>query len=286
MPDPLPEPFEFLSLTTLVVGGIVLGVLWVLVSFLIGGKTVGGGGVVAVFAKKPRSNAALLVGLCGSGKTAIFLRLVGDEGEGKPLPETNTSMQANKGSLGGAGTHNIIDYPGHRRLRGGLYEALQASKRLVVVVDSITIQDDQTQGAQAVADLLYDVLQCNAFDGVESVLFACTKRDDVTSFSAKAVRRLVEIEIARQLATRSGGVGSIEKVSSASGQVAKGSRRAVGAPDERSDECVLMTQPNGKYSFDDLRVPVSFVDVTSMSGDEDFNLDAVKSFIESGLSPS
>ncbi|CUG22145.1 signal recognition particle receptor beta subunit, putative [Bodo saltans] len=276
-----------------VVGGLlVLGTLWAILSFL-NGRGRNGVSAGIVFSKPTRSNAAMLIGLCGSGKTSLFVRLTTaaatqDDGTAAILPETNTSMQPNKGVYRSDTTgsnHTIVDYPGHRRLRGdGLYATLQESKRLVVVVDSITIQDVHTDGAQAVADLLYDVLQSNAFDGVESVLFACNKRDDVTSFSAKAVRRLLETEITRQITTRSAAVGSIEKVTSAAGQVAKGTKRGGGGtPSDRSDECVLVAQANGKFSFDALRVPVQFVDVSAV-GDDTYNFEGVKTFVESGLS--
>lgn len=269
-----------------VVGGLlVLGTLWAILSFLNGRRRGGasaalGGGV---FASKPaRTNAAMLIGLCGSGKTSLFLRLT-SPAEANSLPETNTSMRPNKGIFRGEGGHSntIVDYPGHRRLRGdGLYATLQESKRLIVVVDAITIQDVHTEGAQAVADLLYDVLQSNAFDGVQSVLVACNKRDDVTSFSAKAVRRLLETEITRQISTRSAAVGSVDKVTSASGQVTQNTRRGLN-PSDRSDECLLMVQANGKFTFDDLRVPAQFIDVSAV-GDELYNTEGVKAFIATG----
>jgi signal recognition particle receptor subunit beta len=271
-----------------VVGGLlVLGTLWAILSFLNGRSRGGLSSAGIVFSKPTRSNAAMLIGLCGSGKTSLFLRLTQmPDQKLNHLPETNTSMQLNKGVYrsDAGSSYVVVDYPGHRRLRGdGLYATLQESKKLVVVVDSITVQDVLTDGAQAVADLLYDVLQSNAFDGIESVLFACNKRDDVTSFSAKAVRRLLETEVARQISTRSAAVGSIEKVTSASGQVAKGSRRGAGAPSDRSDECVLVAQSNGKFSFDDLRVPVQFIDVSAV-GDDLYNADGVRAFLENTLS--
>mmetsp|Transcript_71232 Transcript_71232/g.82865 ORF Transcript_71232/g.82865 Transcript_71232/m.82865 type:complete len:301 (-) Transcript_71232:92-994(-) len=212
--------------------------------------------------KKLRDVHATLIGICGSGKTALFLRLIGQK-----FRETNTSLQSNQHTLAGRSDVLIVDTPGSRRKRGDVLSAVEVSKKLVIVLDSISIQDDRDEGANAVADLICDVFNGPAAitDGLTSVLFACTKRDDLTSFSSKAVRRLLETAIARELATRQAGVGSLGMVAGVK-SLQRGNRSASAATSNLEGEASdvgLYLRDDGKFSFDDLSIPFSFVDVSS-----------------------
>lgn len=239
-----------------------------------------------------RSRSVLLVGLTGSGKTTLFAQLVA-----RKRVEVRTSMEPNRGVMRlasaaenedpTAGSESsgvtIIDFPGHRRLRESLMRALEEVKKVVFVVDAVTIQDPH-EGAEAVAELIVAVLSSTEFFGVESVLIACTKRDELTSYSAKAVQKLLEKEITHCLSTRHGGVQRLESIVNASG-VAVGSgnksRRNAATHGCRAHE--LSLDEARKFSFANFQVPVQFVDISSFVGPEDqvYNVEPVREFATS-----
>lgn len=204
----------------------------------------------------------LLAGLVGSGKTAMLARLLGNPGPA--ALETVSSMAANRAVVGGV---PLVDYPGHRRLRREIFSVLEEAKKLVLVVDSETIQDDRDEGAQALSELVVDLFQSKAFKGVGSVLFACTKQDKVTSFKAVAVRRFLEKEITLQLSTRSGTVGSIGAIQNVK---TKETRESIAA--KADDACALFLNADGKFLFDDMAMPIKFVEVSSVDNVDNLSL--------------
>lgn len=215
------------------------------------------GGAKAVLST-PRSKV-VLVGLAGAGKTVLFAHLCGGPSTRNSTSpagcvKTQTSVEPNHGTAADNGI-GIVDFPGHQRLRHELFAELAAAKKLVVVIDSVTIHDDKTEGAKELAGMLLAVLQSGAFYGVSSVLFACTKRDEVTSYSAKAVRRVLEAEVTRAIVAQGGAIGSLR------GDVAKNVRRDASAKSAAArEECLLILDENEKFSFNSLSVPFSFVD--------------------------
>lgn len=232
---------------SIIVGAVVFGAaLYVFLR-----KTrVGGAAAAVVGIKKPRTLNSL-IGLTGAGKTALFLRLIG-----KTFRPTNSSMTMNRFSIPDSNGEILADIPGNRRQRNALLEILHETKRLVVVVDSITIQDDRNAGVQALAELLCDAFQSAGFSGVKGVLFACTKRDDLTSFSSKAVRRFLETEMARELKTREAAVGTLHNVA--------GVKAAKSSAISAKDDVLLYVREDGKFSFDDVCVPCTFADVSAV----------------------
>nr|CCC89485.1 unnamed protein product [Trypanosoma congolense IL3000] len=240
-------------------------------------------------AARRRSRAALLVGMAGSGKTTLFAQLVA----GKRVA-VRTSMEANRGDVKASGSTDnadssqvstgvtLIDFPGHRRLRESLLEAVEEVKKVIFVVDSVTIQDPH-EGAEAVAELMVAVLSSPAFYGVEQVMVACTKRDELTSYSAKSVQKLLEKEITHCLTTRSGGAQRIENIVNASGVAVGLSKskygRGSGAANSRSHEVSL--DESGKFSFSAFAVPVHFADISSFVGVEEnlYNVEPVREFV-------
>ncbi|PWU99453.1 hypothetical protein C4B63_9g305 [Trypanosoma cruzi] len=189
-------------------------------------------GAIGVYSR--HRHTLLLIGLCGSGKTALFAQLVAQK-----CVSARTSMQPNRAVMtrsqlsshkeeeeekessfsapsrvsNGANTSQVVvDFPGHRRLRDSLLSAIEEAMSVVVVVDAVTIQDDRQEGAQALAELIFSVLTSSAFYGVQRVLVACTKRDELTSYSAKAVRKLLEAEITRFVTSRRGDLQSLDTI--------------------------------------------------------------------------
>ncbi|EPY38978.1 signal recognition particle receptor subunit beta [Angomonas deanei] len=187
-------------------------------------------------------------------------------------------MTLNSGTLKGDWSHTIVDFPGHRRLQGNLWEALAEAKKVVVVIDSITIHDDHQEGAGALAALLFSLLQSPEFIGVQQVVFACSKRDELTSYTAKAVQKLLEAAMTRTIESKQGDIGSVDRVVDGKGTVIQ--RKATGNRRSLNLEC-----ENGKFSFqsfgDSCRVPISFVEVSANPnpGEHKFNTQPLVEFI-------
>lgn len=94
----------------------------------------------------------LICGVCDSGKTTLLAQLV----VGKPM-ETYTSMVHNVFPLEvlGKPSLNLIDVPGHERIRGGVVEQFSTSARaLVFMVDSNTV----AKQVRDVAEYLHSIL--------------------------------------------------------------------------------------------------------------------------------
>jgi signal recognition particle receptor subunit beta len=211
----------------------------------------------------------LMVGLMNAGKTTMLARLLGHSG---PPLETVSSMTANRAAVPGVSL-TVVDFPGHRRLRREVYSLLEETKKLVMVVDSETIQDDRHEGAQALSELVVDLFQARAFKGVSGVLFACTKQDRVTSYRAVAVKRFLEKEMTLQLSTRSGTVGALGAIHNVK---TKETRESIAA--KADDACMLFLNDDGKFLFDDMSIPVKFVEVSSVDNSDNLSLEAVTAF--------
>ncbi|RNF19711.1 signal recognition particle receptor subunit beta [Trypanosoma conorhini] len=252
-----------------------------------------------------RRHTLLLIGLCGSGKTTLFAQLVAQK-----RVSTRTSMEPNRAAMrrrtpasstekgvsspaapsmfasGADASVLVVDFPGHRRLRGLLLPALEEAKNVVVVVDAVTIQDDRHEGAQALAELLLSVFTSSAFYGVQRVLVLCTKRDELTSYSAKAVRKLLEAELTRCIASRQGGLQSLDSILNSDGVVVGRSKnkpvggRGSGGRNRRAHQ--LSLGDGGRFTFDAFPVPVRFADASAMvdPARHPFNVDAVWDFVE------
>ncbi|CCW63668.1 unnamed protein product [Phytomonas sp. EM1] len=211
-----------------------------------------------------RRDLILLIGLPASGKTALLSQIACGS-----TPPTQTSIEPNrlvvdvkKGKRSVQRT--VVDYPGSHRLRSSLPALLEKTHKLVVVIDSVTIHDDLHEGAHTLADLLVFVFQSPAFSGVKGVLFACTKRDELTSYSLKAIQKLLEAAMARALTSRKGDLGRIDEVLDSKGRsVAKASGLK-----SKSNGCVLHVDERGAFSFNQLEVPHRFVEVSSFPNKE------------------
>lgn len=91
--------------------------------------------------KSQKRTDLLLTGLCESGKTVIFSRLLHNEAR-----ETFTSITENVGEYTmeeNGSVLRVIDSPGHERLRGRFFDQYKATvKGIIFVIDSVTVQKD------------------------------------------------------------------------------------------------------------------------------------------------
>merc|ERR1719311_1005978 len=72
--------------------------------------------------RRSRGNAALLLGQCGAGKTALFFQLR-DRVEGQSvsslkLTRDKLQIKTGEGEEDVLGPIEVVDFPGHQRLRG------------------------------------------------------------------------------------------------------------------------------------------------------------------------
>eukprot|EP01060_Flectonema_neradi_P010561 TRINITY_DN17638_c1_g1_i5.p1 TRINITY_DN17638_c1_g1~~TRINITY_DN17638_c1_g1_i5.p1 ORF type:complete len:190 (+),score=23.83 TRINITY_DN17638_c1_g1_i5:222-791(+) len=128
-------------------------------------------------------NSFIMCGLPDSGKTALYFRLLFDI-----TPETHTSMKPNTHSLQCTkGTKQLIDYPGHLRLRSSISEYFSDAAIIVYVVDSVSLERTLTSNAEFLYNILTDpsiVLRKPA----PLLAITCTKRDLGHSYKSTVVK--------------------------------------------------------------------------------------------------
>lgn len=288
------------------VATLLLGCLMVRFVF---GRVLGFGGALG----RRHRTRTVLIGLPDSGKTALFGQLV----RHMQLRETQTSMRENVGPLlvarerGMAETApgvSVVDCPGHPRLREHMLRAVGEAVNVVVVIDAVTVQDSQQEGVAALAELLLGVLQSPEFYGVRRLLFACTKRDEVTSYTAKAVRKLLETAMVASIESRQNGMGRVESVRDSSNTVITGRSRKSGGSSGGGGRRYVLSVDGGesvglagspdatrdylrgadgagagvkRFSFEQLGIPFAFVDVSSRPHptDHKYSVTPVEEFI-------
>ncbi|XQJ30221.1 Signal recognition particle receptor beta subunit/Elongation factor Tu GTP binding domain containing protein, putative [Leishmania guyanensis] len=291
-------------LATLVLGYLILSFVF--------GRILGFNGLLN--RRRPRTTT-VLIGLPYSGKTALFVQLV----HHRQLLETRASMRPNSGYMCAAAQHGrstgtagvkVVDCPGHPRLHKEMLRAVSEALNVVVVIDSVTVQDNQREGADALAELLINVLQSPEFYGVRRLLFACTKRDEVISYAPKAVRRLLEAAMVASIESRQNAMGRVESVRDSNNTVVTskgrpdGGRRKGGGgrrhmlfldgadTDDRISEAVpgyehLRGAAGGSeksFNFEQLGIPVAFVDVSSRpnAAEHKYSITVLEDFLLGG----
>ncbi|CAL8375575.1 unnamed protein product [Gadus morhua 'NCC'] len=144
--------------------------------------------------------AVLLVGLCDSGKTLLFVRLLSGKFKRTQTSITDSSAPY-KAKNDKANTWTLIDLPGHDSLRSQYMEKFKSAARAIVfVVDSAIFQKEVRDVAEFLYFLLTDaVVSRNA----PTVLVACNKQDIPMAKSAKLIQQQLEKEMNTLRVTRS-----------------------------------------------------------------------------------
>ncbi|XP_076451431.1 signal recognition particle receptor subunit beta-like [Babylonia areolata] len=179
-------------------------VIGIIVAIVIGLLT-----IVLLALKSRRSNnrqGILLMGTCDSGKTLMFSRLVY-----KQYRQTLTSLTTNTGtvSLPAVGKSlNVIDVPGHERLRTQLLDANKGLARAIIfVVDGATVLKE----IKEVAEYLYTVLTDSVISqNTPPVLIACNKQDLTLCKGAKVIQKMLEKEMNTLRVTQSAALQSTD----------------------------------------------------------------------------
>ncbi|OBZ85236.1 Signal recognition particle receptor subunit beta [Choanephora cucurbitarum] len=150
---------------------------------------------LTVYTKKQNKNTILLLGISDAGKTSMYILLK----SGKNHP-TVSSMKENEGQLTlNNKIFDLVDIPGHDRVRFRYVEFLPVTRSIVFVVDSTTI----TRKIRPAAEYLYDILaQPQVQKQKIPVLIACNKSDMITALPTDKIKLLFETELNRLRGTR------------------------------------------------------------------------------------
>ncbi|KAM9452687.1 signal recognition particle receptor subunit beta-like isoform 2-T3 [Salvelinus alpinus] len=171
--------------------GIIVSLAVVVITFVL---------LKYVLRRKTVQSAVLLVGLCDSGKTLLFSRLL----SGK-FKKTQTSITDNSAPYKAKNERGsswlLIDLPGHDSLRPQYVEKFKSAARaMVFVVDSAIFQKE----VRDVAEFLYFLLTDSVVSrNVPSLIVACNKQDITMAKSAKLIRQQLEKEMNTLRVTRS-----------------------------------------------------------------------------------
>lgn len=223
----------------------------------------------------------VLCGPPGGGKTTLFQALIHPEQQSRKL--TQTSMSVNAGWIAPlpaamkqqlAASNNststqdefvdpnpsnkrfeVVDCPGHMRLFDLSLEAFKTAKVICIVVDGTKVQDSQN-GAGSVATLLMNLMTAKETAGVSSILVACNKRDELTSFTAKALQKYVEKEMKQRLSQKAAEVGA-----------ARG-----GGPNLKKSETLSLDEQTGEFDWGTAPRSVSFCDISAINPQGKFGL--------------
>ncbi|CAO3628711.1 unnamed protein product [Cunninghamella blakesleeana] len=149
--------------------------------------------------KQQKGNTILLLGIPGAGKTSLFTFLRYDK-----VASTVTSMKENEGKITIENkTFDLVDMPGHERVRYRYLDFLPVSYKIIFVVDSTTLHNQVRQ----VAEYLYHILANPIVQQNKTpVLIACNKHDMFTALPIARIKPLLEAEINRLRATRTAAV--------------------------------------------------------------------------------
>lgn len=272
---------------TTVVQSAIAGILLVAVFiwFLFRGGNGGKDGHGKTLTGGYRRTELLLCGPCGGGKTTIFSRLV-DPSSQSSLKDTRTSMELNRATVKGtykvfakgpsvrtagepqpdvigAGPEGaeisynvpVVDFPGHPRLTADLLgRQLRTTKVVVLVIDSLNPNDTDV-GVPAVATLFAKIAEhSDGGSALNAVVFACNKRDDIASWSSKAVRRMLEKELTRYYIAKGAAIGSVAKAQE----------------QKKQSETGLVLEEGKKFSFSESMTPMPcfFCDVSTATEEQ------------------
>lgn len=211
------------------------------------------GATVPLIGARGNSNKQSTFIICGpsnSGKTALFHWLTQHE-----LVSTVMSQQQNvttkymlPSTGSGIQSFQLVEFPGHHKLRAALYEGIKQSTNvhgLVFCVDSTT---DPRQLSEA-AKFLYQVLTLTERrPGGVDVLVACTKNESFSARQPKKIKEVMQHEIDLYRRFQSANV--------------------VKNDEDAEDEIELAT-PTGKFLFDQLDGNVDFIGGSVLKGTTD-----------------
>ncbi|KAF5389937.1 hypothetical protein D9757_003607 [Collybiopsis confluens] len=247
--------------------------------------------VIFISRRKNQSkrNIFLLTGPSDSGKTAIFSSLIYQH----TIP-TNTSMQPNSSLLKISSKKEpvqVVDVPGHPRLRGQFKESLAFSKAVAFVVDANTISRNAAVVAEHLHIILHSIMSIPPSQSLPTLLILAHKSDlvrassisaDTASLAVTRVQTILERELERRRQSQMGGmnVESLGDDGTASNEKDEGAAGNMGGLD--------CTTPGEGFKFDNWEGGEVVFFGTSVKGSDGENglkgsLDSVREWIEENM---
>lgn len=151
--------------------------------------------------KLKRGDLLLILGQCGSGKTALYYQLKDSEEAGEvklvsSLTPNRAKLQIKAGGLEKA--IDTIDYPGHQRFRGRQAELYKEARCIVYLVDS-----EDKQKLKDAAEHLYEILTSHEVIEINiPILLACNKSDLSGARTEKFIIEEIEREMEQMRTSR------------------------------------------------------------------------------------
>ncbi|KAK9839744.1 hypothetical protein WJX84_007040 [Apatococcus fuscideae] len=158
--------------------------------------------LVRSWLKGPKGKSVLILGPCGSGKTTLFLQLR----DSSIHQGTVASMQENVDTIpiqlpnGSSKLVQLVDVPGHPRVRGKFRTYLDKTRGIIYIVDAV----DFTPHKTATAEQLYEVLEQGLVRKRRMpVLLVCNKGDQgAKAHTTSFIQKQFEKEIDQLRSTR------------------------------------------------------------------------------------
>lgn len=152
--------------------------------------------------RRSRGNAAVLLGQCGAGKTALFYQLR-DRVEVQSVSSLKQNrdklqIKTGEGEEDVLGPIEVVDCPGHQRLRGQAVELVKEARCIVYMVDS-----EDKQKLKDVAEHLYELFTMKEIIELHiPMLLAYNKCDIATARAEKFITEEIEREIEQMRVSR------------------------------------------------------------------------------------
>jgi signal recognition particle receptor subunit beta len=187
--------------------------------------------------RKSLGRDLIICGACDSGKTTLLGQLVA----GKPVG-TCTSMVENRKSWceEGVPSMDLVDVPGHERIRGAVMERCGPGARgILFVVDSCTV----IKHVRDVAEFLHSILTLpSVAANSPPLLVFCNKQDLDLAKSSQLIKTALEKELDKVRVSRSNQLAGLE-----------GTNNSV----------VFIGKEGKPFTFSDLRARVEFCEGSS-----------------------
>ncbi|ESO09666.1 hypothetical protein HELRODRAFT_92244, partial [Helobdella robusta] len=206
--------------------------------------------------KTVRGNDVLILGLCNSGKTLLFTRLLVNK-----VVDTYISVKENKSSLtfNNHKSLNIIDIPGSDSIRLRIFDQyiLFIFRAIIFLIDGSTIQKE----IKNAAEYLYTVLTDNLIMSNQvPLLIACNKQDLGFAKGSTLIKSALEKELNQLRHTKSAALDGVDGKSSTSN---------------------CLGNPRKDFSFSDLKKnETQFIEISCKRINEDSSdVESVKEWI-------
>ncbi|CAK9106869.1 Signal recognition particle receptor subunit beta (SR-beta) [Durusdinium trenchii] len=152
--------------------------------------------------RRSRGNVTLMLGQCGAGKTATFFRLRdGEEVQtvsSLQLSRDKFPIKAGENADQNLPSVEVVDFPGHLRMRGKASDMLPEARCIIYLVDS----EDKPK-LKDVAEHFYELLtHPDMLELHTPILIACNKSDLGSARSEKFIVEEIEREIEQMRVSR------------------------------------------------------------------------------------